>query len=766
MVGRVVLDKSGYSTPLRAVVNEAKTAQPEIAQALANPLRQATTAGVGLTNEMGSLRRAVSLSAVAGAGLGVALTSGFQMALGSLRSLVGMFSDFAVSGLKSAAAYEATLLSFETMLGSAEKAAQLMADIKKFAAETPFELPTLSDATKKLLAYGVAQENIIGTLRRLGDISAATEKPLGDLADIYGKVLSKGKMQAEEMNQFIERGVPIAKVLADAYGRSTEEIMQMAGEGKIGFAQLEFALQRLTDKGGMFGGGMEKLSKGLSGLWSTLSDEWSDAQRQFGQAINEGVNGKSMLSQLTQQISEMKPAIVDAAVAATAALNGLMPMIRAAAEGLDNIRWLLSDAEQSVSKGALELPMVVDRAKAGGVGTSGNVDQIAAGYQKAAEDLRTGLSGLSEASVVGFDAVGAKQARQWMQDTLDAAGQIQRIRAEVAAAAAANDEESYKRGLDALAEQINRIEAMKAGLNDIASRSNVQGNDWLAKLVDQARLSTNAGTRQARDAWTALLREPASDVASPPSPTPTPASSSTPPPMLGDDKAEKAKATKKADTLRDMVQQMTREAEIIRAQSEGRIADAEKLRLKEWFDGERAKIATLQERIALEVLAAAKLAKIEQDEAERKKAVKEKQDAEAERERDKQLQEEKRVAAERERLYQQLVQRARGDLGELDQLSAADRAAAYASQSRLITYGPHVSSALDQHLGSPMQPARGPGAESSPARAATDAIAPLVEKMDRRIEKIEENVNELTRVTIRNIERNTDKLGETKVVRF
>ena len=71
-----------------------------------------------------------------------------------LRSTIGtLFTAFAAQRvisdiIKVGSNFEQLQISFETMLGSAEKATQLIKDLVKFAIETPFELKDVSAGAK------------------------------------------------------------------------------------------------------------------------------------------------------------------------------------------------------------------------------------------------------------------------------------------------------------------------------------------------------------------------------------------------------------------------------------------------------------------------------------------------------------------------------------------------------------------------------------------------------------------------------------------
>ena len=112
------------------------------------------------------------------------------------------------------------------------------------AAKTPFEFPELANATKRLVAYGLAETKVVDTMRRLGDVSAGLGIPMGELADVYGKIKTQGRVFMEDINQLSGRGIPIYKALASTLGVSEDKIRGMVSEGKIGFPEIETAFKR------------------------------------------------------------------------------------------------------------------------------------------------------------------------------------------------------------------------------------------------------------------------------------------------------------------------------------------------------------------------------------------------------------------------------------------------------------------------------------------------------------------------------------------
>jgi tape measure domain-containing protein len=211
--------------------------------------------------------------------------TGFTSSLGSAGSTLLKFTGIgaaiggafaaikgAASGITLAAELEQVGVAFETMLGSADAAKAMMAELTQFSASTPFEFPEIAASAKQLLAFGIGADKITAKLTMLGDIAAGTGKPLGDLAAIYGKIKSRGQLTGETLNQLAEAGVPIYRALAKQLGVAESQVAAMVTAGKVGFPQLDAALGTLTATGGQFAGLMEKQSRTLGGLWSTLSD--------------------------------------------------------------------------------------------------------------------------------------------------------------------------------------------------------------------------------------------------------------------------------------------------------------------------------------------------------------------------------------------------------------------------------------------------------------------------------------------------------------
>lgn len=196
-----------------------------------------------------------------------------------------------VASVKAGASLQSTKNAFTNMLGSAEKAQDFLGKMQDFAAKTPFEFSQVSQAAQKFIAFGFSAEQVIPTLTAVGDAAAGVGLGVEGINRItlaLGQMAAKSKVQAGEMMQLTETGIPAWKMLADQIGVSVPEAMSMVSKGAIDAATGITALV-----GGMeqsFGGMMDQQSQTISGTWSTLMDGLEQSAAQVGLQIAEALN--------------------------------------------------------------------------------------------------------------------------------------------------------------------------------------------------------------------------------------------------------------------------------------------------------------------------------------------------------------------------------------------------------------------------------------------------------------------------------------------
>jgi len=213
----------------------------------------------------------------------------------------------AKSALDASGNFESLQTSFNTMLGSVEAGKQMMQDLQKFNLSTPFEFESeeVAKATKILLAFGFAQQDIIPNLRRIGDISSGVGISVQELADIYGKARVQGTLMSEDINQLTGRGIPIIQEFAKQLGVGADQVKKLASEGKISFTQLEQAFVSLTSEGGKFFGMTANQANTWQGVMSNASDSITQSLVTLGDTIIKSLNLKEVIPQATAYLGDM-----------------------------------------------------------------------------------------------------------------------------------------------------------------------------------------------------------------------------------------------------------------------------------------------------------------------------------------------------------------------------------------------------------------------------------------------------------------------------
>lgn len=228
-----------------------------------------------------------------------------DLASSAIKAAVSAVADGAKkmvsAGLEYNQAMEGYITNFTTMLGGSSEAANgMVGSLQKLAAATPLAMSDLAGGAQTLLAFGVASDDVSGTLQRLGDISLGNADKMQSLARAYGKATAQGKLTGETVQMMIDAGWNPLIDICDQTGESMEDVQKRMAAGSISAEELTQAVNHATDAGGKFAGGMEAASKTVAGLTSTLQD-----------------NVNAMLGELMQPVSDamlstLLPTAIDA----------------------------------------------------------------------------------------------------------------------------------------------------------------------------------------------------------------------------------------------------------------------------------------------------------------------------------------------------------------------------------------------------------------------------------------------------------------------
>lgn len=222
------------------------------------------------------------------AGLNNVVNTGIKAATAAVTAAGGALLTMGISYNRQIEDYTTN---FATMLGGMEEGAAKVNELKTLAAETPFELTDLADATQTLLAFNVASSESTTVLRQLGDISLGNAQKLETLTRAYGKMSSSQKVTLEDINMMIDAGFNPLLIVAEETGESMTDLYDRISSGEMAFSEIESAIRQATSAGGQFYKGMENASKTLSGQWSTLTDNIRATMGLLATPINDALTG-------------------------------------------------------------------------------------------------------------------------------------------------------------------------------------------------------------------------------------------------------------------------------------------------------------------------------------------------------------------------------------------------------------------------------------------------------------------------------------------
>ena len=228
--------------------------------------------------------------------------SGLSTVMGAFGVTVGLIGLAALAKdiVNTNREMESLRAQLKALTGSAEEAQRTFEFITRFATDTPFEVNGLTKSFVMLQNFGIKPtEQVMSALTNQAAKLGGSQEILSGITLALGQAYSKGKLQAEDMNQLIERGVPVYKLLAEVTGKNTSELQDMSGKGEI---TRDIIDQLIVKMGELASGSNAAAMETLNGKISNLADAW----HQFEDALmNDKSEGfiKSIVSSITETLN-------------------------------------------------------------------------------------------------------------------------------------------------------------------------------------------------------------------------------------------------------------------------------------------------------------------------------------------------------------------------------------------------------------------------------------------------------------------------------
>ena len=306
-VGSLSIMLAGNSAPLIRTMNQAETKLRQFSTRVNNTVNIKMAGGGG----------------GGGGGLGIGGLIGGNLATSAIQGVARHVSDVARTTLRLAANAELAAVEFEVLTGSVEEGAKLIQDIESFAVASPYDSAGLTQATRLLKAFGLENDQLLPTLKALGDVAMGSAERLQGLALVYGQVKAQGRMIGADLRQFSNNMVGVEH-FAETMGVTVAEVMKLKEEGKLTFDVVAKTFNRMTAEGGAFYNMMAKQSGTVMGQWNAFSENIEVTLKRVGLAFFEGFGVTDLLRQAS-----------DGTIGLRDSVAGLVPYFRKAREAFD-----------------------------------------------------------------------------------------------------------------------------------------------------------------------------------------------------------------------------------------------------------------------------------------------------------------------------------------------------------------------------------------------------------------------------------------------
>jgi tape measure domain-containing protein len=198
--------------------------------------------------------------------------------------------------------------SFRTLLGSKAQGDKMLAEVRKYATETPYGLQDISKAAQTMLAFNIDAQKVIPTLKQMGDIAMGDGQKLQSLVLAFSQMSSTGRLMGQDLLQMINAGFNPLVQISEKTGKSIDTLKSEMEKGKISVAMVTEAFAAATSEGGKFHGMMEQQAQGINANLAQLEDAWINFYNEIGEKseglIVDSIQGLTHLIENYEQVGK------------------------------------------------------------------------------------------------------------------------------------------------------------------------------------------------------------------------------------------------------------------------------------------------------------------------------------------------------------------------------------------------------------------------------------------------------------------------------
>lgn len=167
---------------------------------------------------------------------------------------------------------------------SVEDVKNIMDSATQAVTGTPFGLDAAATAAAGARAAGIKTgKDMTRYLTLAGNAAAAMGIDISETGAIMNKVAASNRVEMEDLNTVMDRGLPIIQSLADTMGMPVEEVKKAVSSGKVGLAEYMTALEKAS------GTVADEMGNTLPGAIDNLKGAFSRVGAAFWQGASPGL---------------------------------------------------------------------------------------------------------------------------------------------------------------------------------------------------------------------------------------------------------------------------------------------------------------------------------------------------------------------------------------------------------------------------------------------------------------------------------------------
>jgi hypothetical protein len=195
-----------------------------------------------------------------GGGMGLGNRADIYMHRDALRGLAAAWKG-PLDRLKD---YQTRLASMSTFMGGKGQAETFMGGLEQSQVGQMYGQEAALGA-QRFQPHTKDANETMEILKTIGDLAFGDEQRFHGLSRALSQVMSQKYLQGDENEQFAENEIALHQMIADAYGLTTAEVMELQGQRRISSEMVLAVLKNETAQGGKYAGQLNNIAGGLKG---------------------------------------------------------------------------------------------------------------------------------------------------------------------------------------------------------------------------------------------------------------------------------------------------------------------------------------------------------------------------------------------------------------------------------------------------------------------------------------------------------------------